>query len=261
MIRSLYTAVSGLITQEAKQNVITNNLANINTTGFKDDNLLVRNFKNVLIQNKDKIVGGKNVNNVIGTLSLGSDIDGVSTDFTQGMITDTDSSTDMAIEGKGFFTVLHDMGNGTQQQYYTRDGHFHTDSRGFLVNDNGDYLRGVNLQNGNLDNIFVGRGKLTVASDGTVSVDGNTAYRLQLSDFTDYNSLKKVGGNLYDGQGAVAAGNASVKQKALEKSNVNVVSEMVNMMTVMRTFETNQKVVQSIDETLDKAVNQVGTVR
>lgn len=261
MIRSLYTAVSGMVTQEAKQDVITNNLANINTNGFKDDNLQVKSFKDVLIENKDKIVGGKNVSNEIGTLSLGSAIDGVSTDFTQGMITDSDSKTDMAIDGKGFFKVLHDNGNGTQKVYYTRDGHFHTDSNGYLVNDNGDYLQGTNLQNGKTENILVGNGSLKVTPDGTVSVDGKMSYKLQLADFNDYNSLKKVGGNLYDGQGAIAATNATVKQNALEKSNVNAVSEMVNMMTVMRTFETNQKVVQSIDETLDKTVNDVGTVR
>lgn len=261
MIRSLYTAVSGMITQEAKQDVITNNLANINTTGFKGDDLNVRSFKDVLIENKDKLVNGENVSNKLGTLSLGSAIDGVNTDFTQGAITETDSESDMAIDGKGFFTVLHKMEDGTQKEYYTRDGHFHTDAQGFLINDNGDYLRGTNLQNGKTENIFVGSGKMTVTSDGTLSINGNMAYKLQLLDFKDYNSLKKAGGNLYEGQGAVAAGNVSVKQKSLEKSNVNVVSEMVNMMTVMRSFETNQKVVQSIDETLDKAVNEVGTVK
>ena len=81
MIRGLYTSISGMITQEARQDVITNNLANANTVGFKSDNLTVRRFNDVLIQNYDKVVGGKNVRNEIGSLSLGSKIDSVNTEL------------------------------------------------------------------------------------------------------------------------------------------------------------------------------------
>lgn len=261
MIRSLYTTLSGLVTQEAKEDAITNNLANIGTTGFKSDDVLVKNFKDILIENQDKIVNGKHVSNPIGRISLGSKIDGVNTDFTQGIVTDTNVDTDMAIQGRGFFTVLRDMGNGNQKQYYTRDGHFHVNGNGYLINDSGDYVRGANLQTGAAGNIYIGNGKMVCGKDGTISVDGKSAYKLQLADFQNYNALTKAGDNLYEGQGAVNPGNISVKQKALEKSNVNAVSEMVSMMTVMRTFETNQKIMQSIDETLGKAVNDLGTVR
>lgn len=102
MIRALYTSVSGLITQEAKQNVITNNLANVNTVGFKSDNLLVKKFDDVLIENYDKIVNGKNQQNIIGSLSQGSKIDGIQTNYTQGTIEDTDKWSDFSIEGRGF---------------------------------------------------------------------------------------------------------------------------------------------------------------
>ena len=137
MIRSLYTAISGMITQEARQDVITNNLANANTTGFKGDNLAVKKFDDVLIQNYDKQVGGKNVRNVIGSLSNGAKVDDVNTDFSQGTIENSDSSTDFALEGRGFFTVQRANGleNGT---YYTRDGHFHVNMNGILVTDSGD---------------------------------------------------------------------------------------------------------------------------
>jgi flagellar basal-body rod protein FlgF len=259
MIRGLYTAVSGMITQEAKQDVITSNLGNSTTVGFKQDNLAIRRFDDVLLENYDKVVGGKNVRNEIGTLSLGSRVDSVNTDFTQGMIQDTGKPTDFAIDGKGFFTVQRNDGinNG---QYYTRDGHFHVNMRGILVNDSGDAVIGRNLATNQLEPINVGDGKLTSDVYGNISINDNKAYKLYTVDFNDYNSIKKIGDNLYQGNNA-AENNAVVKQNSLEKSNVNVINEMTNMITTMRSFETNQKIVQSMDETLGKAVNEVGSVR
>lgn len=259
MIRGLYTAVSGMITQEAKQDVITSNLSNSTTVGFKQDNLAIRRFDDVLLENYDKVVGGKNVRNEIGTLSLGSRVDSVNTDFTQGMIQDTGKPTDFAIDGKGFFTVQRNDGinNG---QYYTRDGHFHVNMRGILVNDSGDSVIGRNLATNQLEPINVGDGKLTSDVNGNISINDNKMYKLYTVDFNDYNSIKKMGDNLYQGNNAVE-NNAIVKQNSLEKSNVNVINEMTNMITTMRSFETNQKIIQSLDETLGKAVNEVGSVR
>lgn len=259
MIRSLYTAISGMITQEAKQDVITNNLANATTVGFKGDNLAVKKFDDVLLQNYDKIVGGKNVRNVIGSISLGSKIDAVNTDFTQGNIESTDKTTDFAIDGRGFFSVQRNNGvdNG---QYYTRDGHFHVNINGILVNDSGDTVLGRNLQNNSLGPINVGSGELKCDTSGNISINNTPMYKLYTVDFNDYNTLKKVGDNLY--QGTNPTENAAVvRQKSLEKSNINVMNEMVDMMTTMRTFETNQKIVQALDETLSKAANEIGSVR
>lgn len=264
MIRSLYTAVSGLITQEAKQDVITNNLANANTVGFKSDNLAVKKFNDVLIENYDKIVNGRNQKNVIGSISMGSQVDGVDTSFTQGMMEDTNNWSDLAIDGRGFFAVSRNE-NGVDNTYYSRDGHFHVNSQGLLVNDSGDKVLAQQI-NGNGQTvgaaapINVGANELKVGSDGSFDLNG-TKYKLATADFADYNSLKKLGDNLYQGINPDTNASISVKQNSLEKSNVNVMNEMVNMMTVMRTFESNQKVVQSIDETLGKAVNEVGTVR
>lgn len=259
MIRGLYTAVSGMITQEAKQDVITNNLSNSTTVGFKQDNLAIRRFDDVLLENYDKVVGGKNVRNELGTLSLGSKVDSVNTDFTQGMVQDTGKPTDFAIDGKGFFTVQRNDGvnNG---QYFTRDGHFHVNMRGILVNDTGDAVIGRNLTTNQLEPINVGNGKIASDIYGNISIDGNPMYKLYTVDFNDYNSIKKAGDNLYQGNNAVE-NNAIIKQNSLEKSNVNVINEMANMITTMRSFETNQKIIQSLDETLGKAVNEVGSVR
>jgi flagellar basal-body rod protein FlgG len=91
-------------------------------------------------------------------------------------------------------------------------------------------------------------------------LDGQVYYNFNIVDFENYQAMEKVGDNLYSGENPIES-QAVVKQNSLEKSNVNIINEMVNMMTVMRTFESNQKVVQSIDETLSKAVNEIGTVR
>lgn len=255
MIRSFYTAVSGMIVQEAKQDVITNNLANVNTVGFKQDDLKSTPFNEVLIQNYDKVVNGKNVRNVIGSMTLGSEIDSVDTGFTQGTIESTDISTDFAIDGRGFFTVRREDGN----EFYTRDGHFHVNTQGILVDDSGNTVIGRDNQTGALGAINVGDGDMTSDAYGNISIDGNERYKIYTVDFNDYNALTKVGDNLYTGENAAEI-NTVVRQKSLEKSNINLVNTMSDLITTMRTFETDQKVVQSIDGTLDKLINEAGKV-
>lgn len=260
MIRGLYTAVTGLITGEAKQSTVTNNLANANTTGFKSENLSIKKFDDVLIQNYDKIVNGVNTKTIIGSLSMGSEIDDINTDLTQGVIQTTDKSTDFAIEGSGFFTVQSD--NGIEiKNYYTRSGDFHVDGRGYLVTDSGDKVLFKNKLTNEIGPLFVGDGKLESDKNGNISLNGENIYKLDTVDFVDYKSIKKIGDNLYDAENPIQNNNIIVRQNALEKSNVNVTNEIVNMMTIMRNFESNQKVIQSIDETLGKAVNELGTIR
>jgi flagellar basal-body rod protein FlgG len=256
MIRSLYTAVSGLITQEAKQQVVTSNIANANTVGFKADNLATSKFKDVLIQNQDKVSNGKNLSNIIGSLSMGSKIDETNTYFTQGMLEQTDKTTDFAIDGRGFFTVQKENG----ERYYTRDGHFSVNTAGYLVTSSGEAVLGTNLATNNLEPMKVDNAKILCDSNNDIYLNGNRTYKLGVADFDDYASLKKVGDNLFTGTPNNNQ-DMKVKQNALEKSNVNVVNEMINMMTVMRSFESNQKVLQAIDETLGKTVNEVGSIR
>jgi len=260
MIRGLYTAVTGLITEEAKQSTVTNNIANANTIGFKSDNLSIKSFDDVLIQNYDKIVNGRNTKNTIGSLSMGSKIDDLSTYFSQGLIQTTDKPTDFAIEGSGFFTVQRDNGI-TTKNYYTRSGDFHIDGKGYLVTASGDKVLGKDKVTNATGPIFVGEGKLQVDNTGNVLINGVNQYKLDTVDFKDYKTIKKVGDNLFDAANPVQNVNIIVKQNALEKSNVNVTNEIVSMMTITRNFESNQKIIQAIDETLGKAVNEVGTVK
>lgn len=276
MIRGLYTAVSSMITQEAKQDVTTNNLANVNTVGFKGNSLAVKQFGDYMLSNFDKKVGNKNVRNDLGKLSYGSSIDEVSTDFTPGIIEQTNNPTDFAIDGKGFFVVRRNDGIN-QKDFYTRDGRFHVNSNGFLVNDSGDNVMGRNLSSNAVEPINVGKDSFTCDTEGNIVIGSNKTptYKMQTVDFkandnnpaNDYLALEKVGDNLYTvsqnpqiPNTLVDNGSVVVRQSSIEKSNVNVINEMVSMMTNMRSFETSQKIVQTIDETLGKAVNEVGRV-
>ena len=256
MIRSLYTAVSGLITQEAKQDVITNNLANINTTAYKSEDITIKKFKDVLIQNKDKVDGGRNVSQEIGTLSLGARIDETVLDFKQGILKNTGKTTDFAIEGKGFFVVQ--KGN---ENFYTRDGSFLIDLNGGLITSTGEKVMGKNLQTGAVEQIIVGNSKISTGEDNSILLDGTPKYKLQTADFQSYDKLKNVGNNLFIGNNPNLNARVGAKQGYLERSNVNVVKEMIDLMTTMRSFESNQKIVQTIDGTLGKAANEVGSVR
>ncbi len=263
MIRGIYTAASGLITQEAKMDVITNNMSNAGTTGFKADTLHIKKFDDVLIQSYDRIKGPNSPKTTLGALSLGSRIDDTSTSFEQGSMDDTGKKTDFALDGRGFFTVQRDDGT-TTQNYYTRNGHFHANSNGLLVNDSGDFVIDTNGNKINVgDNDFTSdaSGNLTIKNtQGTVKlavVDFNTNQPVVEA----YKNLIKDGDNLYRTNETPQASNANVRQNNLEKSNINVISQMIDMMNVMRTFESNQKVLQAIDESLGRTVNDVGSLK
>lgn len=256
MLRGLYTAVSGMITEEKRQQVITNNMANVSTDGFKEDTLNVKSFDEVLLQNYDKKVNGINVKNQIGSISLGSQIDGTSTNFTQGAFVSTDQPLDFAINGDGFFKV-----SGGGNEYYTRNGHFSLDSQGYLLDDNGNYVIGKNINTNKEDRIKLNSSDVTCDTGGLLSKNGKANYKLSTYTFPDNNNLIKIGDNLYSGTNSLENQNGSLKQNNLEGSNVNIIDSMVNMMTTMRAYEANQKVIASIDETLGKAVNEVGSVR
>ena len=260
MIRSLYTAVSGLVTLENKQDTITNNMTNANTTGFKSDNLSIKSFDEVMIQNKDKIVNGKNVNQKLGSISLGASIDTVDTSFTQGIIKTTEKNTDFAIEGRGFFAVQRQGVNGSEV-VYSRDGNFKVANNGYLITTSGERVLGINKNTGNLEPIFVGSNDIVLDNDNNIFSGNVATYTLATADFQDYSLLNKIGNNYYSGDNPIFNANIDVVQGALENSNVSITNEMVNMITVMRSFETNQKIIQTIDETLNKAANEIGSVR
>lgn len=256
MIRSLYTSVSSLISLENRQNVITNNMANANTNGFKSDNLSIKSFDEVYIQNRDN---ASKTPQIIGSLSLGSEIDEVNTYFSQGLLKQTSKPTDFAIEGRGFFVIQKATLNGTET-LYTRDGNFKIGTDGCLMTTSGDKVLGINQETGNTEAIFVGNSNFVIDSNNTINVEGFANYTLLTADFIDYDSLTKVGDNCYKGENPIMDSNVWINQGYIENSNVSLTNEMVNMMTTMRNFETNQKMVQILDDTLGKAANEIGKV-
>ena len=255
MIRSLYTAVSGMIALENKQNTIANNMANANTIGYKSEDLVLKSFQEVLLQNKDRLVGNQNVTSKLGTISLGTKIDDVITKFTQGDLKDTGIQTDLAIAGRGFFQVQ--KGDNV---LYTRDGNFKVSNEGYLVTSSGDRVLGKSISTGEMQPIFVGNSTFNVDNNNNVNINGVATQSIGTADFQDYSKLVKVGDNYYSGQNPIDNAKVYVKQGFTESSNVNISNEMVNMLTTMRNFETNQKILTMIDGTLDKAANKVGQV-
>lgn len=246
MIRGLYTGASGMVAEAMRTDVISNNLANANTAGYKKDVAVSKDFASILIS---RVNDGANVP-VIGSLGLGTVIDEVATIHSAGAMRITGNDFDLAVEGRGYFTVQTPQG-----PRYTRNGTFGQNAQGELITSDGYPVLG---QNGT---IRIQQGaKMVVGNDGSIAVDGQPAGRLQMAEFVDEKQLIKEGGSLYNvspGQTPQTA-TGGVRQGFLEMSNVNVVGEMVNLISNYRAYEINGKVVQSHDQLIGKAVNEVG---
>ena len=234
MVRGLYTAYTGMMNQQARLDVITNNLANASTVGYKKDG------------------SEYYINRTIGKESLGVKIGETYTDYTQGSFKVTGNTYDLALEGDGFFNVSYTSKSGATTTRYTRDGSFSVNNENMLVTEDGDYLLGEGGR------IQVPQGaKITVDEEGNIYADDEYVDKLRITDFNDYNYLQKFGENLYtavDGATEKTA-DCKVRQGYLEMSNINVISEMVEMITISRAYESNQKAIQTIDSSLEKSVN------
>ena len=248
-----------MINQQKKLDTITNNLANASTTGYKREGLTAKSFnENFTIKVNDLTEGVITRN--IGRMSLGVKIGENYTDYKQGPLKNTEGTFDVALDGRGFFAISFTNKQGVTTTKYTRDGEFTIDVDGYLRTKDGDYV--LNEGGGQ---IVVPTNAVDVVIDrqGNIFADGEYADTIQITDFEDYNYLKKYGENMYDTvDGAVPAeSEASVIQGYLEMSNINVVSEMVEMITITRAYEAAQKAIQNADTMTEKAVNQVGRVQ
>ncbi|ACD22016.1 flagellar basal body rod protein FlgG [Clostridium botulinum] len=257
MIRGFYTAVSGLITLENEQQTVTNNIVNVNNNGYKKNTLTKQSFEDVMITNRQNKVGNRHIPNKLGNLNLGVKVNDVSTIYTQGAFKSTDSNTDFGIDGRGFFTVQR--GN---ERLFTRSGDFKIDQQGYLITGNGDYVLGRNNATGAEEPIYVGKDEFSLDGNNNLqSAAGESTHTLLTADFTEYAPLEKVGDNYYKGDNPVYNAVVNVRQGVLETSNVNPTEELVKLMEIKRQFETNQKFVSMQDETVQKAANEIGSVR
>lgn len=259
MIRGLYTSGWSMLALEKKMDVISNNMANANTTAYKKDTVVFESFPDVLTKRINDTMSNLNPSGNVGNMSLGYDVGEVYTYYNQGQVVSTGNNLDIALSDSksSFFTVQSTDANGNQKEYYTRDGSFVMGTGNRLLTKDGYAVMGekgpIVLQNS----------EFTVKEDGTIIQDGQVVDKLLLKEFTDTKTLRKFGSNLVetttDSQEKAFSG--TVKQGYQEQSNVSIVKEMVDMISVTRLYEANQKILQAQDSTLEKACNEVGAIR
>ena len=257
MVRGLYTAYTGMANEQKRLDIVANNLANSATVGYKEENVTNQSFDNVLaIKIKDDSEAYNN--RPIGRMTPGVKIGEVYTNFNQGSLRQTSNPYNLALEGKGFFSMSVTDRAGNNNTLYTRNGTFSVTNDGSIVDADGNHLLGESGE------IMVPTDAADILIDvsGAIYADGVFVDNILITDFEDYNYLTKTGDTMYGlAEGVVELpAAASVRQGFTEQSNVNVVSEMVEMITITRAYEANQKVITSVDRTLDLAVNSVGKV-
>ena len=258
MLKGLYTAYTGMLNEQNRMDIMTNNLANASTVGYKKEGSTSQSFDDVLtVKIKDQSVGMRNAQK-IGIKNPGVKIGENYTDYSQGSFRITGNTYDLALSGKGFFCIEFTNKSGETSTKYTRDGSFTLNVDGYLVTKDGDYVLDEEGRHIKLDPLSDAR----IDENGTIFQNDQRVTTIGLEDFEDYNYLEHYGENYYqpvEGATMIEA-DAKIFEGYLEASNVQVVSEMVELISATRTYESNQKVIQTIDETLDKAVNQLGKV-
>lgn len=276
MLRGIYNSASGMIAQQARIDIIANNLANTDKTGFKRDMTLFKAFPDMIIRrlNDDGLgitpAGSYDTMPYVGKLGTGVEVNEVFTQFSQGSLQRTENPFDLALEGQGFFTVNTEKG-----ERYTRNGTFTVNHEGILVNHLGYPVIGENgiirVQRNNF--IINERGEIIVNAalslepEDMIGLTSNdwaepvVIDRLKIVDFENIREIKKEGDSLFretEFSGPpLPPGEVKVLQGFLEKSNVNIVREMVDMIEVQRSYEANQKSILAHDQTLGRLINEV----
>jgi flagellar basal-body rod protein FlgG len=252
MMRSLWTSASGMTAQMLKIDTVTNNIANVNTTGFKRDHVVSHEFSDVLMSRMNdpglRMFGGSWP---IGNVNPGVFIDDVFTAFTQGPLQQTGNALDVALAGQGFFNVYLDGEN-----LFTRDGTF-TLANGVLMTASGGRVQG---QNGD---ITLPEGYIVIDEEGRIYVNNEYIDTLAITNFSPegLHGLRKMQDNFFRhsdySMGEEIPFEGSIQQGFLEGSNVNIVQEMVQMITISRAYETNARMITLQDGTLQRAVNDI----
>jgi len=263
----LYTAVCGSRCQENRLEILSNNLANVGTAGFKEDRPIFR-VSNPRIENavvlKDPAAHRKFMLSQKLNINYPA-FSGIKTDFSTGQMKYTGNQLDVAIRGQGFFVVETPQG-----ELYTRTGNFSINDRNKLVTQDGYTLKGKEKkgkgEQEKEEHIEITGTEISFNKDGTISMDGEQINTLRVVDFKDYSSLRKEGNNFFKNVGGeknkikVKTGEYEIDQHFLEVSSVNVVKEMLKMIDVLRIYESYQKVIQSLDEIDSRATRDVGAV-
>lgn len=245
MLRGIYTSASGLTAVQKESDVVANNLANVNTVGFKKAEVVKKSFAKTLLAcvdyQKEFTASPKKL---IGNLGKGVKVDDITTYHQQGSIRNTGRDLDIALIGSGYLIAQDQEG----RELYTRNGSLSVNKQGELVNDNGDLILG---QNGA---IKIDVQNITINDQGQIYADGEYLDKFKL---VSIENPRKIGNHLYTGSNPQTHQDIEIKQGYLEDSNVNPVDEMVKMINIHRSYEANQKMIQTYDTTLGKAVNEI----
>ena len=273
MVKGLYTAYTGMINEQHRMDVLTNNLANANTNGYKKEGATAQSFSDQLALKIKDYSDAPFTARGLGIINPGVKIGEGYVDWSEGPMKETGNTLDLAIGGMGFFGIEYtnkavnierDQAN-EQTIMYTRDGNFTLNSEGALVTQDGDYVLsqdGAHIElNPNLP--------MEINWLGQIFQNGEEVGQVGIFDFAKttrqdgritYDTLEHYGENMYvrTDQTEDAEATGRIYSGYLEQSNVSVVDEMVNMIAVQRNYDTNQKMITTIDDTLDIAVNQLG---
>lgn len=242
MLKGIAAAASGMLPQLKRQEVITNNLANAGTAGYKRDRLFVEQLDRARAGAAPTEADWQTPNLI-----------GVKVDFSAGPMDRTGSPYDLALAGDGFFVISTPDG-----ERYTRNGHFTLTDEGVLTTADGNAVMGEGGE------IRLPAGTATIGPDGTISVDGRPVGKLRIARFADPSVLVRAGSSLFavgtPGATPEDMVNPDVRQGVLERSNVNTIEEMVSMITTFRFFESDQRAIQMQDDTLGRVVSELGRV-
>jgi flagellar basal-body rod protein FlgF len=260
MDRAIYNGAMGMLVQQKLMDVIGNNLANVDSNGYRKDDVVFKSYLKQDVYN----IGGKPFVQIddrvkakkIGQLGSGVTLDGIYHSDQEGNLESTHISTDMALIGKGFFTVYNPS---KKQYYYTRDGHFIMNKNNILVDSNGNELVDITGKNIKFKDGY------SIDENGFLRDKNNKIInKIMIVNFKDPTQLRKVGYTYYLATKQSGSANydksTAIKSGYLEKSNVNAVEEMVKMITAQRIYNFNSKTITTIDEMLDKLVNQVARI-
>lgn len=255
MNRGIYPILSGAIAQERQMAGFAHNIANVNTTGFKQEDVL---FKSHITRHLSLMPPAGEVNLVAQLWSPGAPVpervfvapNGSKTVFDAGRLRPTSNPYDFAIQGSGFFEIKTPEGIR-----YTRDGVFHLDAKRKLVTEAGYPVMGVKGE------LKIPEGDFKMDGRGTISVNNQTVGTLKIVEFPEDAMPQRLAEGYFAGPGAKVMKAPTVLSGAIEESNVNPLGEMVKMIQGMRTYESAQKIIQAFDRMTELAVNDIGRVQ
>ena len=256
MVKGLYTSYTGMINEQHRLDTVANSIANFDTNGFKKEGATSQAFDDVLAYKIKDVTEAGNLPRRMGIINPGVKIGENYVDWSEGSFKETGNTFDLAIAGKGFFTVEFTSKSGQTSTKYTRDGNFTVDMRGDLVTHDGDFVLDPTGRHIRLDPLK----DAEINRAGQIYQDGNLVGTIGITDFQNYDYLEKYGENYYQPvEGATQVQTPyQIYSGYLEQSNVSIVDEMVNMISIQRSYEANQKLIQTFDSSLDIAANQLG---